>query len=168
VTRRLAPALLSAALALAACNGGSPSATPTINLPSVSGLPSLPGTHFTQGTAHVELSGGIDATFDVPLTALGATFNPDGGSSLPFADTSGYSFGLAGVFETGPTSNELVVTITTTQPQIALLTSLQGECTLTFDDLAESGITGSFTCEDLSTGGSGERVDATGEFEASP
>jgi len=168
VTRRLAPVLLAAALALAACNGGSPSETPGVSVPSVSGLPSLPGTHFTQGTAHVELSGGIDATFDVPLTTVGATFNPDGGSSLPFADTSGYSFGVAGVFETGPTSNELVVTITTTQPQIALLTSLSGECTLTFAETSEEGVTGSFVCEDLSTGGTGSSVDATGEFEASP
>ncbi len=172
MTRRLRPALLGlvvASLVMAGCGGETSDILPTINVPTnPTGLPSLPGTHFTQGTAHVELSGGINKSFDVPLTQVGATFNEAGGSSLPYADTTGNSFGIAGVFTNGPTSNTLVITVTVTDPQIALLTSIRGECTLAFDDPSEEGVSGSFDCTDLSTGGTGPTVNATGVFEATP
>ena len=172
MTRRLRPTLLGlvlTSLVIAGCTGETSDIVPTINVPTnPTGLPSLPGTHFTQGTAHVELSGGITKSFDVPLTQVGATFNEGGGSSLPYADTAGNSFGIAGVFQNGSTSNTLVITITVTEPQIALLTSIGAECTLAFDDTSEEGVSGSFECTDLSTGGTGPTVDATGTFEATP
>jgi hypothetical protein len=87
VTRRLRPTLLSLAVAgvvLAGCDGGTSDIVPTVNPPTIpTALPSLPGVHLTQGTAHVELTGGIQMSFDVPLTSVGATFNEGGASSLP-------------------------------------------------------------------------------------
>jgi hypothetical protein len=164
-------AVLAAVLALGACGGDEPESIPTPAIPTdlPTGLPTGLGDPFTQGTAHVELTGGIDVAFDVPLTSVGSGFDESTSvGSVSFADTEGNTFGIGGQFTTGSTSAGFVLSITTTQPQVSFFTSLAGECTVAFDEASADGVSGSFECTDLSTGGTGPTVDATGTFEASP
>ncbi|MEX2458463.1 MAG: hypothetical protein WD770_05710 [Actinomycetota bacterium] len=156
------PAALPLLLALAASacggGGGTPATTPPTIVPVE--------TFFGQGSAHVVLSGGVDVTVDLGLTPNVSGFDPNA-ASLSYGDSAGASFAVGGRFEDGPTSADLVVTINIVQPVVAILVSAAGECTLAFDDLSEQAVSGSFTCADLSSGGSGASVDAEGTFEAS-
>jgi hypothetical protein len=123
------------------------------------------GEFFGQGTAHIVLSGGFDLTVDLGLTPNASTFDPSG-ATVSYADSAGTAFTVGGRFQDGPTSAELVITINVVQPVVAILISAAGECTLAFDDLSAEAVSGSFTCSDLSSGGSGPSVDAEGTFEA--
>ena len=171
--RTLLPAALAAALVLTGCGGEDPIPQVTLptNLPSIptdipTGVPSGLGTNLTEGTARVELSGGVDIAFDVPLITPSVYNPPPGAGTLSYGDTAGNAMAIGGALQEGPTSALLVVTITTAQPEITLFISQAGECTLAIEDADQDSISGTVECSDLD-GGEGGPTDATITFEAS-
>ena len=166
MNRRTTVIALVAILALSACGQrdgvdipGTPTVAPTTFLPT-----SI-GTKLNEGTSHVELSGGIELTLDLPLMAPSVYNSPPGGAAISFGDTAGNALGIAGLFEDGPTSSDLVITITRADP-ITLLLSSSGECTVAFEAAADGSVDGTFDCTDI-PGAKDGPTDATGTFETS-
>lgn len=162
--RTAAAAALAASLLLGAC--GAKTKVPSVPTNLLTNLPSFQGTPLNSGTIHLELSGSIEGTYDLPLIAPSVYDPPPGGGSLSFADTESNIVGIGGVLQPGKTSSSLVVTVTVSKPDIVVFISEKGECTVQIAKAGEAAVEGSFECTDLLDSGGGNPSNITGTFEA--
>ena len=120
------------------------------------------GAQLTKGTAHVEVTGGAEVTYDAPLDRAQV------GSAVTvfvYKTESNDLFSIVGfgLEETAKTSNSLPLVITAGD---VFATSAEGECTITLthgDDNAENGTA---SCTDLDSNKGPIDVEAT--FSATP
>jgi hypothetical protein len=193
--RALAMAGSAAVLWMAACGGGSgngistptgilatpfpettlPSGLPTA-LPSgiptdlssllPSGVPTGNVGSLTQGTAHLEISGGATATVDLPTLKTGV-FAPGTALGMSWTDDKSDVLAIGGIAFTGSatTSTTLVLSFAVTSPQLLAAASTAGECTMTLTDATASHVQGTADCQNLQV--SGQSLTLHADFEAS-
>ncbi len=182
----IAAASFLLALGLVACGGGGgstpttpalptalpslPTALPSLptSLPSLpSGLPSLPGSgSLSSGSAHVDITGDVSTSFDL-TTLESPSYIPGTVVGVSYTDQKGDTFSVGGLAPEGSTktSPTLAVSFSAVQPTLIVGASVGGECTVNIDDESADHLSGTVTCQNLSTSGQNVNVNAT--FEAS-
>lgn len=157
--------MLALVLALGACGNADGPTKPTGGPGGESPVPEGP---LTSGEARVAITGDLSESFTLGLD-LGGTLiyqPPSGAMAVVWSDGQSRSFALAAPFFDGTqaTSNEVSITITTSD--VSLFISNAGECEITLDQADEQGLRGTFECRRLR--GTNQTVNASGRFSASP
>lgn len=178
-SRILLAAAMVFGLGAAGCNEGIdlPTQTPTdpptevpteipTELPTE--LPSGAGSLST-GTAHMDITGDITLSVDLPLTGSGIFAPPPGAIGLTYADETGTSFGVGGTSFVGSetTSETLVVSVgVLSEDFFGIFVSGEGECTVTVDEGSEEAVSGSVSCAGLTSADTTVDLEATFSAEA--
>ncbi|MGH2739721.1 MAG: hypothetical protein ACRDH6_04460 [Actinomycetota bacterium] len=156
--------LLVLVIAAGACGNGDDRARPRGGPGGESPAPEGP---LTSGEARVEISGDIAESFNLGLDFGGTLIYqpPNGAMAVVWSNGQSRSFAIAAPFFTGTqqTSNEVSITITTSD--VSLFISNAGECEITLDQADEQELQGSFSCRRLK--GTNQTVNASGTFSAS-
>jgi hypothetical protein len=144
----------------------SPSSSASLPPSVLSTLPHI------EGTAHVEMTGDRELTFDAPVFFRDGPplVHPSPGRVVvSFSDRHGHNLGLSldpGFEGTEPTKGDSrSLTINLFFDGVSFR-STRGECRISIDRLEEGTLEGTFHCEGIpSTGDASTRVDADGTFE---
>jgi hypothetical protein len=168
------------AVAASACDGDAPAAPSTSTRPRSLAPEALPtssrgaatGT-VTSGTATIDLAGDLTGRIRLPMLGPPALYSPPPGSMAVVWTDGTRSVGITGPSFQGQdtTSETLTLRLEIRDgAETAVLTSTEGECTVTVGTAVERSLSGSYACKDLAAptaAGDALSVDATGTFTAS-
>ncbi len=192
IARRLATVALAATLGLgllAACSNdssgkaaGTTSRTAATTTTVVNAPPSTPGCQvpvvptvqaicYKQGTAHVEVSGAVVQTLDVPINPKNAIahFPSPDQMIIGYVGGNGAKVLVVGntIEGTYPSKLPWAIGIWTAAPT-RYFYAASGECRITVTTATQQKIEGSFTCKKVPEDKGSGTIDATGTYVATP